>query len=387
MQMGPQLLLDKSSFESLSRPEHFFLFAHFLRVLPPVLVAEVVADLTKTDSSARSPEELVARLADKFVGSGPPLHVGHWSLLRNDLMAADIVMDGRSYPASARQVPDRGHGPGVIIDISPTNRDIMRWARGDFHDGDREVADSWRNSSIPFPADTLEASIHSRGATIPRLTTIEAVRAWVDEMIGNADLGSLWLDWLIEKARLSVAARAGVTERWLRHRVPLGEFSPYGLHCMKTDLSFIGARRAQLFADRPTNLIDVQYLYYTPFCMAFVSTDRLHRVLAPLLLRPDQDFVWGAELKADIASRLAERPTLDEAARKRRAWVYGGPDPRRGSVVTKLWLKLCRITLGNLAFELSPEEQKKALQERRAMFARAGINLTDAEGGAAGPST
>src|SRR3546814_8701552 len=34
--------------------------------------------------------------------------------------------------------------------------------------------------------------------------------------------------------------------------------------------------------------------------MVFVSSDRLHRSCAPLFLRPDQEFLWGPDLKADL---------------------------------------------------------------------------------------
>ena len=49
-----------------------------------------------------------------------------------------------------------------------------------------------------------------------------------------------------------------------------------------------------------SNLIDLSYLYYLPFCMVFASRDRLHEQLAPLFLRPRQRCVWGDDLKAGL---------------------------------------------------------------------------------------
>jgi hypothetical protein len=304
--VGPSLLLDKSAFESLSRDEHLFLFGHYVRVLPPVLVVEVIADLTKEDPSAKSPEALVARLAGKFVGSGPPLHVGHTLLLRNDLLAADIVMDGRCYPAGAILVPDRGHGPGMFVDVSPTNEAIFRWGHGEFRDSEREIAQAWRDAKIPFPQSELEASLARRGVVIPMFKDLEVVNAWVAATLENHELSALWLDWLMVKGNLSAAARVGVGERWLRERKSLAEFSPYGHHCMKVDLTFMAANQSRLIPDRPTNLIDVQYLYYTPFCNSFVSNDRVHRALAPPLLRADQDFADSETLRAEIRKQSGQ---------------------------------------------------------------------------------
>ena len=52
--------------------------------------------------------------------------------------------------------------------------------------------------------------------------------------------------------------------------------------------------------ERSSNRLDIAYLFYLPFCMMFVSTDRLHQRCAPLFLRPDQEFVWGPDLKANL---------------------------------------------------------------------------------------
>ena len=52
------------------------------------------------------------------------------------------------------------------------------------------------------------------------------------------------------------------------------------------------------------------YLFYLPFCMIFISSDKLHKQCAPLFLRTDQQFVWGLELKADLAALNAHYSAL-----------------------------------------------------------------------------
>jgi hypothetical protein len=59
--------------------------------------------------------------------------------------------------------------------------------------------------------------------------------------------------------------------------------------------------------------VDLAYLYYLPFCMVFVSNDRLHERCVPCSLTEhkaivdgwelsvDQEFVSGRNLKADLA--------------------------------------------------------------------------------------
>lgn len=372
--MGPTILLDKSAFESLSHKDHLDLFTHFIRVLPLVLVVEVVADLTKNDPSAKSPEELVKRLARKFVGSGPPLHVGHGNLLRNDLYSADIVMDGRSYPFAAREVPDQGMGAGMFIDISPTNEQIMRWGYGQFGKQDELVARAWRATEIPFPIESLRDSLNSRGVSIAKVKNMEGVEEWVASTLNNPELDSCWLDWIMSKAGLPEADRVAIGSRWLSEKKRLEEFAPYGFHCMKVDLAFISASEAKLLPDLATNVIDVQYLYYAPFCHAFVSNDRLHRRLAPIVLRPDQSFVLGEDLRTDLRERQSEFDALDEKGRAMRDFAYGMyPIPRPGSIVTDLWTRHMGPWpgSGNSVTALSPEDQRRALEEAQARFKEA----------------
>jgi hypothetical protein len=52
--------------------------------------------------------------------------------------------------------------------------------------------------------------------------------------------------------------------------------------------------------NRPSNKIDIAYLYYLPFCMVFTSNDNLHAQTVPLFLRKDQVFIAGMKLKADF---------------------------------------------------------------------------------------
>jgi len=55
---------------------------------------------------------------------------------------------------------------------------------------------------------------------------------------------------------------------------------------------------------RPTNVLDLQYLFYAPFGMVFVSHDRLHQQLWPATTT-GAEFAWGADLKADLKRHVA----------------------------------------------------------------------------------
>ena len=106
----PTVLLDKSAFEALSHAEYrlFSTFFHF-QVLPPILVMEIVADLTKEDRSASTPEALVQRLARRFGGTGPPAHVGLRGASASDPVGDAIAEAlGASSPPCSASVPPHG---------------------------------------------------------------------------------------------------------------------------------------------------------------------------------------------------------------------------------------------------------------------------------------
>ena len=365
------ILLDKSAFESLSQREHelFSWYFHF-QVVPPIMVIEIMADLSKSDPSATSPEALVQRLANKFMGSGPPVHIDHTRLLRNDLLGAPVALDGHMYTQATRVVTDPVHGPGMVIDISPTNERILRWSDGKFSEGEKRRAEAWR--AIPAGWDEHLTRKKSRLAK-----SMDEVESMVDAALNDPDGGSYWLGALCEMAGLGEKDRVNVFDRWLRDHMELRTFTPYGYHCMKATLAYMVAADSELVPEAATDPIDVTYLYYTPFCDVFVSEDRVHKRLAPLLLRTDQEFVPFAALKDDLRERCEESEDLDEGARTRRQFSFGMyPVPRRGSIITRLFLKYAGMWpgSGNRAIKLSAEEQELARKEARQACIRAEIH-------------
>jgi hypothetical protein len=369
------ILIDKSAFESFSHDEHRLLHTYFsFQVLPPVMLTEIVSDLVKQDASASSPDELVQRLARKFLGSGPAAHVPHAGLLRNDLLGDPITMNGSIYPQTARMVDHPVHGTGMVVDVPAMNEALFRWGYGEFLDEERDMAEAWKASIAPIPEGALEPL----RARLRRARNLAEVGPVVDQALANRDFGAEWLDWLSQKARLSPRDRLLLSTRWLQERTDLRSFTPYGHHCMKADLALIAAMDAQAVPHLASNFIDVQYLYYVPFCTIFVSDDRVHKRLAPLLLREDQEFVQGTELKADLAARLKESRSLDGAAGERRSFAFGMyPVPMRDSVITHLTLKHAGIWpgRGNSITSLSPEDKARAIKEARSAFLRAGIDV------------
>lgn len=87
-------------------------------------------------------------------------------------------------------------------------------------------------------------------------------------------------------------------------------FAPYTFFCVLAKLFFNICLQNEIIGTKPTNLLDLDYIYYLPFCRVFVSDDKVHKTLVPHLLLPDQLFVTGKELKEDFIKIEEIKTTL-----------------------------------------------------------------------------
>jgi hypothetical protein len=73
----------------------------------------------------------------------------------------------------------------------------------------------------------------------------------------------------------------------------------------------------------------------------FVSSDRLHRGCAPLFLRPDQQFVWGPDLKVGLSEINEHYLPLPEDIKEKGVMSFAFDPPKIGTcIVDQLWERL-----------------------------------------------
>ena len=127
----------------------------------------------------------------------------------------------------------------------------------------------------------------------------------------------------------SNAAFNFLVDRGRRARVC--DYAPYAAAIVRLYLVFVTALSRGLIGPRRSHQADLQYLFYAPFCMAFVSSDHLHRDLWRAGAVPSTaTFIWGPELKADLKERSAKRVamTSDEwTAHRRKYGMFPLPLP------------------------------------------------------------
>jgi hypothetical protein len=338
MGIGPVVLLDKSAFQALSRREYLVLDSYTFENLAPILVLEVLGDLTKQYRDGTVPEAKVQELALKFGGSGPAVNVHYQYMCAQSLLGADIPMQGKCIPGGATTAPLPEGGYGMLVDLTPINRMIMKLADGRISDLDVELSRIWRANASGLTLNPLNEFANKKHLVIPRAASIQNAANTAAGLIDTGGLQVVWLEWLVESFAGQASIRRRILERWARHGIALRTFAPYAHFCLRALLTLFIAWRNSLVRWGPTNLLDLQYLYYLPFCEAFVSDDRLHRALAPVLVGEKQRFVPLSTFKATLRATADFFDAVPDPDRGFvRAALGGYPPPLAGSILHELW--------------------------------------------------
>lgn len=334
--MGPIALFDKSFLESLNVDESVMFDHFFLGVICPIFYVETLADLEKKDKSGRSPEKIVGDIAKKLPEMSGKACVHHRRLCLEELLGGATPMTGQVPIAGGRPVRVGGK-TGIVFKPDPEIEAFNRWSTGDFSGLERTFARQWReqlNRVKPGSDVWLDGVIRGRSCESP-----EHIKAIVDEFLQDRSLIDKQINLVSAFLQAPPDAHIRLADRWVKSGRPLSEHAPYTAHVIGVDLFLrISMKRGKISAGRPSNWTDIAYLYYLPFCMVFVSSDRLHEKCSRVFLRADQRFVRGMDLKADLGRINAHLLALPESEREKGLMSF---DPRppiaEGSIVADLW--------------------------------------------------
>lgn len=301
--MGPIALFDKSFLQSLSTDEAVWFDNFFYPVISPLFYIETLADLWKKPREGKTAEDEVGIIAAKT----PEFHGGpcffHREMCIQDLLGNHAPMNGQIPVAGMRRVFRDGK-EGAIAEISEEAKAFQRWQGGAFYDVERLHARRWRAQVEGIDLTAIEKSMKKIGVSAKTCKSVEAALKFADEAVVGLTATAARFEGILEVLDIPRELRPYIKERWKHKGKPLLRvFAPYASHILRVELFFRVALGANLVAStRPSHRVDMAYLFYLPFCMIFVSGDKLHRQCASLFLRSDQQFVWGPELKADLAA-------------------------------------------------------------------------------------
>jgi hypothetical protein len=363
---GPILLYDKSTLQSLTVDESVWLDTFYFPCMTPLFFIETLADLEKEVQKGRTPEDVVGNLAEK-TPLGGAINVHHHTLSINELLGKRFELRNVPVVAGGNPVTTRDGRRGVVFDPPPEAVAMQRWEDRQFLEVERQFAKSWREALSGIDLEELFRQGRDIIKRIGRPKYLEAAKAAAIELLGKR--GSRYVTENLRTLKPAGLSEA-VLDRWNRFgNPPIFGYAPYTAHVLSVDLFFcIGLGADLIGRERPTNKIDIAYLYYLPFCMAFTSRDKLHGRTAPLFLGAGQEFIHGDDLKADLAKLNAHYSALPDEVKQRGVMSFAHYPPVEGDfLISKLWDKLMRPEWREWARKpmepKSPEEEAKVLAE------------------------
>ena len=337
--MGPITLFDKSFLEMLSVDQAAIFDCLFSANLCPVFVTEALADLSKVPPGTRTPDKIVMDVANKTPSMHSYPNAEHTSLCLAELSGAHVRMQRQPVTMGGRLVMDGGL-LSVVRDNAEEMEAFYRWQRGQFLSLEREFAQVWRQR--------LQAADHREVAKLARkaLEIDSRPRSLEDAFTISkkavAAEGSRFEQLSVAFALLGLSPKAfkPIRERWVRlGRPALATFAPYTAFCLHVEVFFhVCIEKLLISPDRPSNRVDMAYLFYLPFCQVFVSQDKLHWRTAGLFMEAGQQLVRGDDLKADLMRLDTYYSGLpDEAKRDGLFRLTSSPPPDDTYLTTRIW--------------------------------------------------
>lgn len=317
--MGPVALFDKSFLQSLTVDESVWFDHFFLPVVSPLFFVETLADLVKqSKDGARTPEEEVRVIADKTpVLSGIPC-VHHAQLCIANLLGHEAPLLGQIPVAGGRPVRCADGKPGVVFENSPEAEAFSRWQRSQFHEIERDVAASWRAMLTQLDLPEVAHRMRALGVTRQTCHTVKEAYGIAASLVHSRYEPKQQIGLLFSFVQVPQHLQSQIIYRWSQAGFPpLAEYARYAAHVLMVEIFFQIALAANLISsERPSNRVDIAYLFYLPFCHIFVSGDKLHKLCAPEFLQKEQGFVWAPELKGDLGRINRELMATSELERQ-----------------------------------------------------------------------
>jgi hypothetical protein len=347
--MGPSILFDKSAIQSLGQEALHEVSRYFYTVVPPVLLMETLADLSLTPDDLDRAKRKVAEIADKVLPIDSIANADCYSMCVHNLLGEHVAMDRKPAVFGARPVTANDGAKGLFIDIQPENEAVLRWRSGQFNENDLRFALWWRESAKD---SNLEAMKQSLPKPPIKMRTADQVAAFVDLLLAQNELQESLLRWFLGLLRCDQDICDRVLLRWKWDvRRALASFAPYAHHCLRVQLLYYTGMMQGIFGTRSSNTVDLEYLHYTPFAFVFCSGDKLHRELAPFVLRADQSFVERQEMHTCLKAVVAARQESPDV------------QPEEGSLIHRLWINHWNRPPSNPIGRAISEEESRRIME------------------------
>lgn len=307
--MGPTIILDKSSLQSLSQEEIHFLYKYFLINIPSILVIEILADLKKESKDQRSSQQIVSQLSKKLLNNDSAINVYYVDLIVNELLGNPVEMSGRTIIHSGDYCKEDDK-KGMIFKESPEEKAIKNWKQENFSNAENDLANRWRIYTESLNPDRFKNDNKEVSSLLQNYKNLEELDKLIISVIADKKNQMILLMTIINGNSIAQDLASQIFYSWESKNKPLLiELYPYSTYCLHALLLYYFGTLKSLFG-KATDRIDLEYTYYLPFTNIFSSDDKFLKRIIPFLLNEEQTFVSGNDLKSDYTKIVAEWKVL-----------------------------------------------------------------------------
>jgi hypothetical protein len=338
---GISMILDKSAFQSFNNDQIVQLHRYYWLNITPILVMEVLGDLKKDIEPGVINSEKVAELSKKLSSFNSSIN-SHYSLLIQEELTGKLTIPFYT-PLIDTGVPVKMQdgNTGIWIEPSIERKSINRWKEKDFNDIDKYLSKLWRDVTLkPDTLTNIKELLKKEISEFKVLTKQTDIIDFLNASFNNPDLHLAILELLVLEFSLSSKTISEIFYRWETFdEKNLHRFAPYSMFCLKAKLFFYICLQNVIIGTRPTNLLDLDYVYYLPFCRVFVSNDKFHKQIVPYLITQDQLFIKGKELKSDLIKIQEIKDKLSDDELKR---THSEPPRVKELITYKIWNQMLK---------------------------------------------
>ncbi len=307
--MSLAIVLDKSTFQSLGHNDLIQLHRYYIINVTPLLISEILGDLSKEEiANKKLPKDIVVELANKIFPSNSYVNANYKNLLELSLIDNKIEFNNRPFLEASESI-NTGTKQGLIYNESEEEKSIMRWKDGNFTSIDEIISWFWRTESKD---ENVVEVFKEKMKIFSQIKLVEKsgnnsknlvfLKNLLFDELNRIENQKQYLCLIIEYFEIDYKIAAKIFYRWENGNFKyLSEFSPYSFFCLSIISMYYVGINNNLFSERKTNLLDLEYLFYTPFCRVFSSNDKFLIALFELINPKDVYFISSSSLKSDLS--------------------------------------------------------------------------------------
>ena len=306
--MSLAIILDKSTFQSLGHHELIQLHRYYIINVTPLLVSEILGDLSKEEvEGKRLPKDVVIGLANKIFPANTYVNTTYKRLLETSLIGKQNDFDNRPFLEAAKSI-NTGAKQGLVFEETEEEKSIRRWKDGQFNSVDEIISWFWRSQSKDENVVEVFKSKMSQFSNIKlekklgdNQENLKTLKEILFNELHKSENQKQYLALIIDYFDLDYGLAAQIFYRWEgENHTSLAEFSPYAFFCLSIVAMYYVGINNNLFSERKTNLLDLEYLYYTPCCRVFSTNDKFLISLFELINPKEVHFITSNALKSDL---------------------------------------------------------------------------------------